>query len=183
MTLKTESQIWREIISVVNAALTERGIVGFTVKQGNQPVKVTPERPVITITKVAAVQNGSQFRRDNLRTDFSGIDHEEGYLLEATYQLTAFKLRGPVTETDYTINAADAVEAVKSYLMSTKGLKHLKALGYGILPVKNLRQPVWVDEADNYELNPNFDFTLVFKQSYEHEQPVIAGHAFTLIRI
>ena len=182
MPLKTENQIWADIISAFNAALADRGIAGFTVRQGNQPVKVTDTKPLVLVHKISETAVGSQFRHDFVDEDTGLLQHEEGYFIELTYQVNAIKQRRD-NDTTGTVTASDCVQALRAWLMSEKGYLALRGNGYGILAVKQIAQPYSTDESDAYELSPHFDFTVCIKQSYREPVPEITDKTFTIIRI
>lgn len=182
MTIKYENRIGTELADVVSQALGNRGIVGFKVEYGDQPVTVDDRGAKVILRKTAEALIGTPHRYDFV-DDSEFLQHEEAYLIELTYEITTVKRRDPQSDTLDTITAADALQTLAAWFLSAKGLRVMRDLGYSVLPVKHLRQVYTQDEQGHYELTPAFDLTLSIRQSYRDPVTVIEDKSFTIIPI
>lgn len=182
MTIKYENQIWADLVNVVNQALAERKLTGFTVKHSDQPVKAKSNETAVILRKLTERPVGNPYHHD-LTDDNGLLQHEETYLIEQTFGITAVKPRDPQNDTIATKTASDAVQAIAVWLMSVQGIWTLRELGYGVLPIKELRQTYIADVDGHYELTPNFDFTVCIKQSYRKPVAETKDKSFTIIPI
>lgn len=182
MTIKYENRIWADLTDVIGLALDSRGITGFTVKPSDQPIKIDDDSPAVIVRKTAETITGTPHRYD-LAGDGNFLQHEEAYLLELTYEVAAVKRRDPQNDTVDTVTAADALQTLASWFLSANGLRAMRDLGYGVMPIKHLRQTYTADEQGHYELTPTFDLTLSIRQSYREPVAVIEDKSFTIIPI
>lgn len=158
--MKTENEIWKDLIALINTALEECEITGWTVRQANQQFKVAPNRPVISISRVSSNRYGFQGRRDKVVNNLP--EHEEIYYQQLRFQITFLKKR----VTDPTeLTSSDVANELATWLMSVKGLKETRALGFMPLRVTDIREPAFVDDSDDFEKSPNFDFLLYLRQN------------------
>lgn len=182
MAIKYENQIWADLTHVVSQALVERNIAGFAVKHGDQPVKAGSGETAIILRKLAEKPVGSPYHHD-LTDDDGFLKHEETYLIEQTFEITAVKPRDPQNDTITTQTASDALQAVAVWLLGARGIWALRELGYGVLPITELRQAYIADDLGHYELMPNFDFTVCIKQGYREPVAETKDKSFTIIPI
>lgn len=181
MTIKYENLITADLVDVIGRALESRGITGFAVKYSDQPVSVD-DGPAVILRKTAEALTGTPHRYD-LADDGRFLQHEEAYLMELTYAVTTVKRRDPQNDTPDTMTASDVLQALAAWFLSMGGMRAMRDLGYGVLPVKHLRQVYTADAAGHYELTPTFELTLGIRQSYREPVAVIEDKSFTIIPI
>lgn len=75
------------------------------------------------------------------------------------------------------LTAADIANRAAAILQSDMGLDFLRASDVGILRVGQVRNPKFVNGADEYEASPSFDFVLTHKQVTltKHPAAVVDG--------
>lgn len=181
MAVKYENQIWEELAGVIQSALAKQGITEFAVKPGT-PDHKPDGTPEIILHKTLETPVGSQSVHD-FTDDATGLlVHEESYLIELTFAATAYKKRDDATA-PAAFTASDALQAVMAYLLSPNGIRYLKALGYGILPVKEIVQTYVVDEDGAYQITPSFNFTVCIKQSRRSPVAELVEQTYTITPI
>lgn len=161
--MKTENQIWADIIAGVKAGIAEKSIIGFGVQKGYQPSKSSISDPTIWIERVTSGRYGSQARRPEV-VDESLIENEE-YYEEIMIQITARKFRNPATDTVSTQTSGDAMNLLASYFNSQPGIDQLLSLNFNCIKVTDVREPSSISDSDIYEKTPSFDLTLTHVQA------------------
>jgi hypothetical protein len=113
--------------------------------------------------------------------NISSLDHHEVQYIEVTFQVSALVLQYPVTPNQYT--ASDLVNEVASIMQSDNTIFTLNDQGIGILRVTDVLNPYFVDDRDQFEASPSFDFTLVYKSDRISTVPIITNNDFALLPI
>jgi len=161
--LKTENQIWADIIAAVNAGLVAQSVSGFSVQQGAQPSKSTISGPTIWAERVSSKRWGAQSR---LPETIDGVLKEHGvYYQEIMIQITARKSRDPQTDTVTTQTSGDAANLLATYFNGTQGINKLSELGFNCIKVTDVRELAPMSDSDLYEKTPSFDLTLTHVQA------------------
>jgi hypothetical protein len=90
---------------------------------------------------------------------------------------TTFQAMGIWSAPDAALTAADLANRAAAILQSDLGLDFLRAADVGILRVGQVRNPKFVNGADEYEASPSFDFVLTYKQVTltKHPAAVVDG--------
>lgn len=160
MTVKTDNQLIQIFLPIIQNGLIEDNFLNVTVKQSNQPTQQgVPKTPVVYFFKVSNKRFGYLGRYDKWVVD-QMVHHEVQYM-EITFQISALVLQYPITPNQYT--ASDLVNEVASIMQSDKTLGILNSNGIGILRITDVTNPYFVDDRDQFEASPSFDFTLVYK--------------------
>lgn len=159
-----DNQLYAFLIPIINAGLIARGI-SATVKQSYQP---TPEGinvgTLVTLTKISENRYGFLKREDVWNAGNGNFDHVETQVMESHFQVGAFSIIDPKTETSATLTAADVLYEVTAILQSDAFLLALKAQGIGVLRIQELRNPYFSDDRERFEASPSFDFTITHKR-------------------
>lgn len=175
MTYKTENDIWTDMIALLNEALTAKNITGMTVMRSFQPTDVTGKNLVL-IQKISSRRYGWRGRHNKIINDV--MTHIEKYFQEMRFQISVLK-KININKIDDT-TAIDIANMLIDYLLSDKGLKSLRSRGYMPIRVIDVRNPVFSNETDNYQFNPNFDLICAVQQEITDNQEVVEGYDFTL---
>ncbi|MBQ2284582.1 MAG: hypothetical protein II244_02820 [Clostridia bacterium] len=168
--LKTENQIYKDIIGFINSSLSALDITGWKVMQLKQPVKLTEINPTIYVTCTNRNRRGWQQRLYPVVNQELKI--KEGFIQEIDVQISALRRR-ELTDTADTFNSSDVLENIKTYMLNPYSLQDLRALGYTIYQPSNIQSPDFFDDSDNFEFMPFFNVTFILNQSLIRPQTSI----------
>ena len=101
----------------------------------------------------------------------SQIVHTETQYFETVFQVAALVLQNPNFINLPT--ASDLVNEVASIMQSDNTRAILNLSGIGILRISDVLNPYFVDDKDNFEASPTFDFTLVYENTRASTTPII----------
>lgn len=177
--MKTEAMQWRDILNILNLALSEMNVQGVSVVRNFQPSKGHFPRPHLLVhrlfTKSIAyvgektlIENGAPVK----------ILKE---IQEIHYQIDAIKKAEPGNTEALT--AFEIARLVKLWLNSTGGGAYIRSLGYGNLRAGDIRQPDFINENDVWETNPNFDLILICENDFKTDGKIIGGFMSDIKRI
>lgn len=153
------------------AGLTDAGYTDVPVVQMNQPtIQGIPTTGVVYFQKVGNRRYGYLGRFEKWNPTASQMDHTEMQYFETTFQVSALFRQDPYNPT-YT--ASDLVNEAAWIMQSDATREALNFYGIGILRVTDVSNPFFVDDRDNFEASPSFDFTLVYLNQRDSINPVI----------
>lgn len=163
--MRTDSDLFTDVVSILNNALMALGESGWTVKRGGQPIitvdKITT--PLVIVDMISAPRYGWQHRqyvvKDNQMTT------KELFYQDFNFQVTAFKSLKMSGTT-----ASGVIIKLSSWLNSEVGCEFIRSLGYGIERITEIRTGFFVNDTNVFEKNPNFDFRLNCLQEIEFDQ-------------
>ena len=177
MSIKGENQIYADIIGFINNALTALNVTDWQVLQLKQPVKLTDIIPTIYVTCTTKRRRGWQYR------DYKIIDAElkntQYFKQEIDVQISALRRR-EIDDTVDTLNSADVLEQLKTYMLTPINLQSLKQLGYMIYQPSEIQTPDFFDDSDNFEFMPFFSVTFILNQSLDSLQTSIDDYTLTI---
>lgn len=160
MATKTDNDIIRIFLPIIQSSLITDGFTGVTVKQLNQPTQQgIPKTPCVYFFKVSNKRYGYLGRFDKWVNPV--MAHHEKQYMEITFQVMALVLQYPITPNQYT--ASDLVNEVASIMQSDNTREILNNNRIGILRVMDVSNPYFVDDRDQFEASPTFDFTLTYQ--------------------
>lgn len=178
----TDNQLIQLFLPIINAALIADGFTGVTTKQANQPTQQGIQtNPAIYFYKVGDRRYGFLGRDDVWDQDSSSMQHSESQYYESTWQVSALVLQNPVTPNQYT--ASDLVNEVASIMQSDNTRDILNRSGVGILRVTDVLNPYFVDDRDNFEASPSFDFVLQYENIRQSISPIVSEFHGTIIGV
>lgn len=167
-----DNALIRLFLPIINAGLIADGYTGVNVLQANQPTQQgVPIAPSVYFTKIGDHRYGFLHRDDTWDDINSRMVHTEIQQYETTFQVSALVLQNPRVTNKYT--ASDLVNEVAAILQSDNTVTTLMESNVGILRVQEIRNPFFVDDMDNFEASPSFDFTLTHLQTRVSVDPVI----------
>lgn len=171
--IKTENQIYSDIIALLSSALKNFNVEGWKVCQLIQPVKLTLVSPAIYVSIEQIAKRGAQYtRRIKNETDFTYV---EAYKEEISVKIFALK-RNLVTDTEKTLVAKDVLKLISSWFVSSDGLKQLRKLGYSIYNPSAITQVSFKNDSDNKMVFPSLSITFITEQSWNFSQEEISGY-------
>ena len=177
MAIKSENQIYADIIGFTNGALTALEITGWQVLQLYQPLNLVELEPTIYVTCSTKSRRGWQHR--NYIKEQNQYKHKEEFKEEVTVQFSALRRR-ELDDTVNTLNSSDVLEYLKTYMLKPDSLKILRQLGYLIYQPSEVQRPDFFDDSDNFEFMPFFSVTFVLDQSLISPQNVINSVTYTI---
>lgn len=168
----TENQLIQLFLPIINAGLIADGFNNVIVKRSNQPTQQgVNSSPTVYFSPIANRRYGFLGRFYNWDAVHSVMVHNEIQYMESSFQISTLVRQFPTKPTDYT--AYDLAYEVSSILQSDATIVTLNNVGAGILRITDIRQPYFVDDHDNFEALPNFDFTLLYQNDRVMNTPVI----------
>jgi len=174
-----DNDLIRLFLPIITAGLTAAGYAGVIVKQSNQPTQQgVPTAPTVFFSKVGDHRYGFLQRSDEWDEDEELMVHTEVQAYETTFQISALALQDPADTSLYT--ASDLVNEVAAIMQSDATRETLKAGGVYILRVQDVTNPYFVDDGDNFEAMPSFDFILSHKQTRVSAVPVVESTEFNI---
>jgi hypothetical protein len=180
MSTLTDNQVIQIFLPLIQQGLIADNFLNVLVKQSNQPTQQgVPKTPVVYFFKVANKRFGFTGRYD--KYSMTTLDHHEVQYIESTFRVSALVLQFPITPNQYT--ASDLVNDVASIMMSSNTIDVLNSHGIGILRTIDIINPYFVDDRDQFEASPSFDFTLVYKSDRISSVPVITNYDYNLLPI
>ena len=163
----TEYQIRAALISVIETALKETGVEGFTVLARN-PQNMTRDDCVVLIDRINAKRIGFQGRwHDWNEAVESRLNERMQWIEEMTWQISVCRQR-QITDTINTQTADDGVEKLTAWLNSRRGAWHMRhRTDVPMAPVftSQKRTRTYTDENDVYQQEESIDFRLQVVQT------------------
>ena len=182
MANQTDNSLIQLFLPIINAGLIADSFTDVIVKQSNQPTQQgIPTAPTVYFFKVANKRYGFLGRMDNWDAMTSTMVHDERQYFESTFQVSALVLQNPATPNQYT--ASDLVNEVASIMQSDNTRDILNASGVGILRVTDVINPYFVDDRDNFEASPSFDFVLTYENLRPSTSPIVSEFHGTIIGV
>lgn len=158
----TDNELIALFLPIINTGLAANGFTDVVVLQSNQPTQQgIPTGPAVYFTKISNRRYGFLGTYDKWDSDNGTMVHTEVQPFESTYQVSALVLQNPKTPTQYT--ASDLVNEVAAILQSEKTVMTLASSNVGVLRISDIGNPYFVDDQDQFEANPSFDFTLTYR--------------------
>lgn len=177
---KNDNQLIQIFLPIIQNGLVADGFTNVITKQSNQPTQQgINTSPTIYFFKVSGRRYGFLGRYDKWNS--TQMTHTENQYMEATFQIMALVLQNPITPNQYT--ASDLVYEVSSIMQSDNTRDILNESGIGILRVTDLLNPYFLDDRDQFEASPSFDFTLTYLNSRQSVSPIITNYDYNIIPI
>lgn len=175
----TDNSLIQLFLPIINAGLIADGFTDVITKQANQPTQQgVNSGSTVYFYKIANKRYGFLKRLDEWDSINSIMTHTETQVFETTFQVNALVIQNPLKPTGYT--ASDLVNEVASILQSDYAITTLMASEVGILRIQDVLNPYFVDDKDNFEASPSFDFTLTYKQTRVTTDPVINSFDYVI---
>lgn len=178
----TDNGLIKIFYPIITAGLLADGYVNVIVQQSNQPTQQgIPTNPTVYFYKIGDKRYGFLGRFDKWDTINSKMVHTETQPYETAFRVQALVLQNPLTPNQYT--AADLVNEVASIMQSDNTRAILEAQNIGILRVQDVINPYFVDDRDQFEASPSFDFVLTYLQTRTSVNPVLESENIVIKRI
>lgn len=110
----------------------------------------------------------------------AGFDQVESQLMESRFQVSAQRSRAaPGT----IVEASDIVDSIALYLNSQTVIDRLQAAGIGIYRISDIQLPRFIDDDDEFEIDPMIDFTLSYTNTMTLSTPQLAAFVGNINRV
>lgn len=163
--IKTDNEVWQLIMTAINDGLQLRGFSAEVI-QAFQPVQQgVVLQPLVTVNSITSKRYGWPEDTSYFDEQSMEMKRREGYWLERTYQVNALHALPDVGGTGKT--AFDYIDAVAAILQTSMVLEFFRNNGVGLLRIEPLRVTYWLDDKEQQEQTPSFDFTLTYRQTVE----------------
>lgn len=180
--LMTDNDLIRLFLPIIQNGLIADGYLNVTVEQNYQPtMQGVPSGPTVYFFKVSDKRYGFLGRYDVWDNVHNVMTHTETQIFEATFQVSALVTQLPIVTNSYT--ASDLVNEVASIMQSDNTRAILLASNVEILRVIDVRNPYFIDDRDQYEAFPSFDFVLTYPQSRISTTPIISTENLVINRV
>ena len=181
MGIKTENQIYYDMVSILNQALSDMSVNGFSVIQSDQSVNLSPDIPVILMDRYYSKRYGWQGRKYVQNNgDFQQV---QSYFLDMHFQIRALKRRSGSLQTPDVSTSNDALQSIITWLSSLNGVEYIQNLGYNSLRVVDVRENSFIDKTNLYEKSPSFTLVLTLYQETEVDQDYLSAIQGEIINV
>lgn len=154
-----DNDLIRAFLPILTQGLIDYGIGSVTVRQAYQPTQTgTESLPVITFFKVSDSRPPWAKKIDFYDFSDDQYKHEERQVYETVFQMNSLSAQNPTDANSLT--ASDILNTALAVMQSDTTIQQLKNQEIGILRVSDIRNVPFVDDRDQYEYSPSFDFTL-----------------------
>lgn len=152
--------------------LASRNYVGVVVKQNNQPTQQGVNTgPTVYFSKIGDKRYGSPGKHDVWDSDLETMVHTEVEQYETSFQISTMVRSLPTTPNQYT--ASDLCNEVSAIMQSDYAISTLMESNVGLLRVMDIRNIWYLDDRDQFQESPSFDFVLTHLQTRVSTDPVV----------
>lgn len=144
------------------AGLARYGVTDLPVKQGYQPTTQGRVTRCLYFWSLPDTPEGWQYRKHTLDEGTMLASTEETQIIASTFQMGVLVPDDPTNLTQKT--AKDLTVLARMVVQSQPFLRAMKAENVGVRRPSDVRNPQFVNDRDQYEFNPSFDFTVTHKQ-------------------
>jgi hypothetical protein len=167
-----DNQLIQLFVPIISAGLIAQGYTGVKVKASYQPTQQGTENvPVVYFYKVFDRLYGFLHRYDYWDSNASQEVHTETQVYETTFQIMAYAQQDPANINSVT--ASDYANIVASILQSDSSRETMQASDVQILRVTDVRNLSMINDQDQFQYVPSFDFVLTHEQSVVTTSPVV----------
>ena len=177
-----EADVWRAIISVLNTGLNDQGFNDITIHQSYQPIKQGPDSGrSVYLHKIISRRIGHQGRKYVYNSINNNFDIQEKSWRGVTIQLLSSVSQNITDENS--ITAYDIADTCSMILQSIKAIKELKTHGLSTEIIRDLNQTFPLDDKDQFDLDPTFDFVLLYEQTLSSTVPKVDTFEIDIKRV
>lgn len=172
----------RIFIPIISYGLTQYGFSNVPIVQAFQPTQQgVNTQPTVFYFKLYDRRYGFLGRNDEYDLVNSRMIHSEKQRYESSFQVNALVINDPLVTNSFV--ASDLVNAVSQSLQSDYAVQTFESNNVGVLRISEIRNPYFLDDRDQFESSPSFDFTLTYTQVYSSQVPVVDIFDYEIYRI
>ena len=178
--VRSENDIWRIVVELVRSgvAADHPGVQVKRVYQ--QATQSAGDGPLVTLYRIGNRKVGALGKAEKWQRDEQVMQQTETWRQELTIQAGAIV---PQSKDAPAFTGADVLELLAVFLHGDAALARLAKEGVGILKITDIREIPFRDDADQFSINVNFDFTLTYTQSRIRTIPVFESEEIIIHRI
>lgn len=164
------------------AGLARYGITDLPVKQGYQPTTQGRVTRCLYFWSLPDTPVGAQYRSEKVDPNTLLLTTAENQQIASSFQAGVLTPDDPSDLNQKT--AKDLTVLARMIVSSAYFVAAIRSGGAGgIRDVSAVRNPQFVNDRDEYEFNPSFDFTVTHKQSIIQLTDSIDSMEFNLYRV
>lgn len=163
------------------AGLARYGVTDIPVKQGFQPTTQGRVPRCVYFWPLSNAPVGAQYREHVTDPQTLKLRTRETQNFASSFQVGALIPDNP--EDDAQLTALDITTMCRQIVVSQPFVIAMTAANAGIRDVTPIRNPQFVNEQNQFEYNPSFDFTVTHKQSIIQLTDSIDSVEFNLHRV
>ena len=171
----TENQVKIIIRSKLLELLAANGLADYKVIEGNAPTKQGREIKAIYYFPISSQKIGWQGRKYQIENDV--LVNEENQFYGLTIQMQGFA--PPDAET----TSLDVTQITRMLISSLSFVQHLAANGIGLQQPTDIRIIYFDNDFEQFEPDPNFDFTVTYNRTITDIVPVITDTTYSIYRL
>ena len=175
----------KELIALVRSellfGLARYGVTDLPVKQGYQPTAQGRVTRCVYFWMLPNVKIGAQIRSTVTDPVTLQLRTKETQNWASTFQVGALIPDDPADDQQQTAN--DITMLLSQIVVSQPFITALTKQNAGLRDVTPIRNPQFVNEQDQFEYNPSFDFTVTHKQSIMQLTDSIESVEFNILRV
>lgn len=158
-----DNQLYQLILSTINPQLKNVGIPGVVIAQAYQPWRqgVDPQQAAY-LYKLGDHRQGFPRNANVWDSNQQKEIYTQLQVYQTTFQMSTLAIQDPVNNNQLT--ASDIVNLLAAILQNSITVQTFINQGVGILDIKDIRNPYFIDDQNRYEAAPSFDFTLTHTQ-------------------
>lgn len=182
-----DKEVWQILIATfdqlildwVNAEDLGQNVVA---KRANQPRQEgANSQDTAYISRINSRRYGFQGRKDEYDDVNDVFVHTETYIIESVYQVSVEADDNPSDETQ--ITSFDIAQELAGRLQTIATRLNLKNQGVNIIRITEVRTPYFLNDADRFEGEPSFDFTISYEQDIISSVPAVADLEDNIYRV
>ena len=167
-----EADVWRALIAVLKTGLDAQSLNDVTIHQAYQPIKQGPTSGRgIYLHKIISKRIGHQGRKYVYNPGNDNFDVQEKSWRGATIQLMS-SVSQDITD-ENSLTAYDIADTCSMILQSMTAIKELKTYGLSTEIIRDINQTFPLDDKDQFDLDPTFDFILLYEQTLSSTVPKV----------
>jgi hypothetical protein len=169
-----ESTMWKALIATLEAGLLAESLSDVVVRQAYQPRSqgASVERSAY-LHKVTSQRVGVQGRSAVWNPAQLNFTETDKYWLAQTMQLTV-QAEQNIADQD-SLTAYDIAERCAAILQTRQTRDLLLAAGISIQKITDVRDEYALDDLDQFDINPSFDFILLYEQTLTSTVPGVSA--------
>lgn len=172
----TDTELFTLIRTTLTTLLLAQGR-DLPVVLGYAPTKQGREPQAIYYFPIAEPLRGWQGRKYLYDPEATNLTTEETQAYEMVLQVQGFALP------DDEPSAGDLTKLCQMLVASNQFTQAMAAAGVGVQRPTNVRTIFFTNDYEQYEPNPNFDFTVSYNRSITQSTPAFDRLAFDLYRV
>lgn len=178
-----ENQLMRLIIDALEAGAEQRiPEMKMKIKRAYQPTQQGAEKgPTWYCHKMPDRRYGHLQRTDVWDEVNERMVHTESQKYESDFQVNAMFKANPADIRAYT--ASDLANIAASIMQSDATIALFRDKKVGLLRITEVRNPYFLDDKDQNEESPSFDFTVTYDRVAVSYTPVVTTTEFNVQRV